>query len=254
MQKAEKKVKAVVFDLGYTLINFSGNLDKVARASHLALVDYLIQLGYDLDREAFAKKFSELMHLYYEQRERDLLELPVHGIVLHALEDLVTSYPTKEQVVAAIHEMYLVTEKHWKLEDDTLSTLDCLQNKGYQLGLITNASDAWDVNNLIDDNHLRQYFSAIVISAEEGFRKPDRRIFEKAAERLSLQFNEMVMVGDTLHADILGAKKCGMKTVWISRRAEYSREMLKSRSDLTPDGEIHALNELPDLLDSWSTN
>jgi len=254
MQKAEKKVKAVVFDLGYTLINFSGNLDKVARASHLALVDYLIQLGYDLDREAFAERFSELMHLYYAQRERDMLEMPVHGIVLHALEDLAANSPTKDQVAAAIHEMYLVTEKYWKLEEDTLPTLDSLQKMGYQLGLITNASDAWDVNNLIDENNLRHYFSAIVISAEEGFRKPDRRIFEKAAERLHLQFNEMVMVGDTLHADILGAKQCGMKTVWISRRAEYSREMLKSRLDLTPDSEVHALHELPALLESWNTN
>lgn len=252
MQKAENKIKAIIFDLGYTLINFRGNLTEVARASYLALVDHLIAQGYALDREVFADKFRGLMHLYYTQREQDMLELPVHGIVLHALEDLVERYPSKEEVVAAIHEMYLVTEKHWQLEDDTVQTLDKLTAMGYQLGMITNASDSWDVNNLIEKNGLRKFFSTIVISAEEGYRKPDRRIFEKAAERLHIHFDEMVMVGDTLQADILGAKQCGMKTVWISRRAEYSRELLRSRSDLTPDGEICTLQELPNLLKSWN--
>jgi putative hydrolase of the HAD superfamily len=193
------------------------------------------------------------MHHYFTQREQDQLELPMHGFVLHALDGLAQTPLAKEQVIAAIHEMYLVTEKYWKLEPDTVETLNKLKDSGYQLGLITNASDAWDVNNLIDNNNLRNFFTAIVISAEEGYRKPDRRIFERAAERMQLGFHQMAMVGDTLQADILGAKQCGMKTVWISRRAEDAREMLKARSDLAPDGEIHALLELPDLVESWNS-
>jgi FMN phosphatase YigB (HAD superfamily) len=69
---------------------------------------------------------------------------------------------------------------------------------------------------------------------------------------MQLDFAQMVMVGDTLNADILGAKQCGMKTVWISRRAEDSRYQLRVRPELEADAEIQDLAELPNLIDSWN--
>ena len=252
MQDSEKDIKAVIFDLGYTLINFSGDLSEVSKLSYSILTDQLIENGCDLDRNAFTERFRELMQHYYAQREIDMLEFPVHRIVNRALEEFGQSCADEEQITTAMHKMYEVTEQHWQLEADTIDTLTRLHDSGFQLGLITNASDAWDVNNLIDNNHLREYFSIVLISAEEGIRKPDRRIFEKAAQQLQLDFTQMVMVGDTLNADILGAKKCGMKTVWISRRAEDSRYQLRVRPELAADAEIHDLSELPNVIDSWN--
>jgi FMN phosphatase YigB (HAD superfamily) len=60
------------------------------------------------------------------------------------------------------------------------------------------------------------------------------------------------MVGDTLQADILGARQCGMKTVWISRRAEGLRYQLRVKPELQADAEIQTLAELPDLMASWN--
>ena len=252
MQDSDKGIRAVIFDLGYTLINFSGDLSEVSKLSYSTLTDQLIESGCSLDKNTFAGRFRELMQLYYAQREIDMLEFPVHRIVNRALEEFGQSCVDEEQITTAMHKMYEVTEKYWQLEADTIDTLTRLSNSGYQMGLITNASDAWDVNNLIDNNNLRDYFEVILISAIEGIRKPDRRIFEKAAQQMQLDFAQMVMVGDTLNADILGAKQCGMKTIWISRRAEDSRYQLRVRPELEADAEIQDLAELPNLIDSWN--
>ena len=252
MNKSPEGIRAVIFDLGYTLINFSGDLSEVSKLSYSVLTDQLIANGCSLDHEAFTARFRELMQLYYTQREIDMLELPVHRIVTRALEEFGQSCVDEGQIISAMHRMYEVTENHWQLEDDTIDTLRNLRDRGYSLGLITNASDAWDVNNLIDNNQLRGFFNVILISAEEGIRKPDRRIFEKAANLLKVEFAQMVMVGDTLQADILGARQCGIKTVWISRRAEDSRYELRVKPELQADAEIKTLAELPDLISSWN--
>jgi putative hydrolase of the HAD superfamily len=252
MQKSPEGIRAIIFDLGYTLINFSGDLPEVSKLSYSTLTDQLIANGCRLDHDAFTARFHELMHLYYTQREIDLLELPVHRIVNRALEEFGQSCVDETQIISAMHRMYEVTEGHWQLEDDTLETLTRLQEEGYSLGMVTNASDAWDVNNLIDNNHLREFFNVILISAEEGIRKPDRRIFEKAARLLEVDLTQMVMVGDTLQADILGARQCGMKAVWISRRAEGVRYQLRVKPELQADAEIQTLAELPDLIASWN--
>jgi HAD superfamily hydrolase (TIGR01662 family) len=252
MSPQNNKIKAVVFDLGFTLINFDGNLQEIGRSSYKVLADGLIKRGCSLDRQAFSELFQKLMQLYYSQRDTDLLELPVYKIVNRALEELKIAELPKDIITEALHEMYLFTEGYWKLEDDTVETLTLLQKSGYQMGLISNASNAWDVNNLIDTHHLRSFFSVILISAQEGIRKPDKRIFFKAAKSLDCCFEEIAMVGDTLEADILGAKQCGMKTVWISRRVEQSRYMLRVRPELTPDAEIGELRELPHILERWN--
>jgi HAD superfamily hydrolase (TIGR01662 family) len=250
MQKAEKKIKAIVFDLGYTLIYFDGDFEKIALSSYLVLADELISAGYDIDRQKFAERFFRLMHRYYEQRENDLLELPIERLVTRAVAEFSQVMPTKAQIVAAMNKMYLYTEEYWQLENDTHAALMELRESGYLLGMISNASSAWDVNNLIDRNDLRKYFSTILISAEEGIRKPDRCIFEKAAQKLESDLTEMVMVGDTLNADIYGARQCGMKSVWISRRAEEARYLLEVHDEFKPDAEIHTLLELPSVLES----
>lgn len=250
-EKAENNIKAVIFDLGYTLIYFNDDFQAVAYNSYLILADHLISAGLKLDRLAFADRFGELMRRYYTQRENDLLEQPVHLLVNKVLKELGWSDLDKEQVVSALHQMYLYSEKYWQLEPETHAVLQKLIDAGYSLGLISNASDAWDVNNLIDAHGLRPYFKIILISAAEGIRKPDRRIFERAAQRLETGLSEMVMVGDTLTADILGAHRSGMKAVWISKHVEDTRSLLGTSPELIPDAEIKNLSELPDTLKSF---
>ena len=64
---------------------------------------------------------------------------------------------------------------------------------------------------------LEPLFDAIVISAEFGVNKPDRRIFDHAAKLLGVSNEECVFVGDDPTSDVLGAINADMEAVWIDK-------------------------------------
>lgn len=119
---------------------------------------------------------------------------------------------------SAAIQRFGLTKTPWHSEDeipfsDAQRTLAALRQKGYKLGIIANQPlgtaerlNAWG---------LRQYFDVIAASAEIGYAKPDREIFEKALELAGCTAEESVMIGDRLDHDIIPANALGMKTVWL---------------------------------------
>jgi HAD superfamily hydrolase (TIGR01549 family) len=90
-----------------------------------------------------------------------------------------------------------------------------------RLGLITNNSTADQIDKLRTLD-IARYFDSIVISEDVGVAKPDPRIFALALERLGAHAHEAVMIGDSLHADIEGARAAGMATVWLNLSRDKS--------------------------------
>ena len=142
-----------------------------------------------------------------------------------------------------------LTKTPWHSEDevpysDAHSTLSALVAKGYKRGIIANQNlgtierlEAWG---------LRQYFDVIATSAELGYAKPDKEIFEKAFELAGCTAEESVMVGDRLDNDIIPAKTIGMKTVWVKNGlAQYQGAELGK--DVV-DYQIGSLSELLHIL------
>ena len=189
---------------------------------------------------------------YYRQRQIDFLERPVEKIIKEILRELDQDHFPDEVYMKAMHAMYLTTERNWLIEQDAHETLQRLIDRHFCLALISNASNAWDVNNLINNYSLRPYFSTILISASEGIRKPDPRIFQRAAQNLNIDLAEAVMVGDTLDADVLGAHRSGIKAIWISRRIDKPVDLAAVTPEMRPDAEIHSLEELPELITDWN--
>ena len=244
----EKKLSVILFDLGFTLINFEGDFHQAMKESYLALANSLISSGCQIDRQAFAEKFYEVISQYYRNRAVDLIERPIEENLQKTLQYFSMENLDDSIIQEAIKAMYLYTEAWWKIEPDTHETLTALRNKGYRLGLISNASNTPDINRLIDNHNLRHYFEIIVISAEEGIRKPDPCIFTKALNKLGVMPDNTIMVGDTLPADVLGAQNSGIKSVWITRRANR-RENNDVLECIQPDYAIPDLSTLIPLVD-----
>jgi len=57
----------------------------------------------------------------------------------------------------------------------------------------------------------------VVTSEEVGFAKPEGRIFLEALCRLQGTPAAAVFIGDSWSADIVGAFRCGMATLWLNR-------------------------------------
>jgi putative hydrolase of the HAD superfamily len=64
---------------------------------------------------------------------------------------------------------------------------------------------------------IENHFGIVLVSGEFGVRKPDPKIFQTAYERLQVQPEDCLMVGDNLTADIEGARNVGMQAVWMSK-------------------------------------
>ena len=79
---------------------------------------------------------------------------------------------------------------------------------GKRSGLLSNS---WGVDRY-DRSHFPQLFDAVVISGEEGIRKPDRAIYELAIERMELPAQAIVFVDD-LPGNLKPALELGMTTV-----------------------------------------
>lgn len=126
--------------------------------------------------------------------------------------------------------------------EETFRVLEALKGK-YKLLLLTNGSPDLQKEKLSGVPELAPYFDHIVISGDFGEGKPAASIFRHALERLAIQPEHGIMVGDKLTTDILGANTIGMTSVWINRHGA-------SRSDeIVPTFEIKHLEELLTLLD-----
>ena len=78
-------------------------------------------------------------------------------------------------------------------------------------------------NNLLEEQQgkLRQcgldrFVDELVVSEEARVSKPDPRIFQIALERLGRRASEVVMVGDSWAADVIGARGAGIRAIWFN--------------------------------------
>jgi len=214
-----RRFDAIFFDFGGTLAYFKGDWDTVMRRAIGALYKSLVEAGLYLS-EHFVDEFFQKLLDYYQERESDLVEHSTQYVLRQSLGERGHSEISKEVVNTAISEFYLVTQAHWLVEEDAMEVLAELQNDGYRLGLISNAADDADVQDQIDRANLRKFFDVILTSAGVGIRKPAAKIFHTALGLMDVRPERAVMVGDTLRADILGAKNAGMFSIWITKWAD----------------------------------
>ncbi|HXX86976.1 MAG TPA: HAD family hydrolase, partial [Candidatus Acidoferrum sp.] len=138
------------------------------------------------------------------------------------------------------------------------SLLDQLHKK-YKLAIVSNMSFADALFKSLAEFNISNHFDAIVVSGNLGWRKPSPRTFKKALQTLRAKAEEAIFVGDSLRADIKGAKQLGMKTILLNEKNKkqpvtdtaqlYSKEV---RTDVKPDKTIRNLANLPRALRNLS--
>ena len=88
--------------------------------------------------------------------------------------------------------------------------------RGLRLGIVSNTGRTPGVvlRRILARHDMLRYFDAgaISYSDEVGFRKPDPRIFARSLQALGVEPGRALHIGDNPHADVLGARKVGMRT------------------------------------------
>ena len=87
---------------------------------------------------------------------------------------------------------------------------------------------------------LNKYFKIILIEEEQGFGKPDKRVYQKAMDGLGLNPKDVWAIGDNLEWDVGGPQKHGMFGIWN----DYRKKGLPRDSKVIPDRIINSILEL----------
>jgi len=146
-----------------------------------------------------------------------------------------------EKLAKVMSERYLEilpTKKH--LFEDTLDVLDYLRGKGYPMHLITNGFEKTQ-HAKMRNSGIDHFFTHVITSEAAGIMKPHVAIFEYALQKAGVKADDCVMVGDTLDADIEGAIRAGMDTI-------YFNPAVPANGPIKPTYSILSLKELKKIL------
>lgn len=131
------------------------------------------------------------------------------------------------------------------LMDGAIEILTYLKLKEMRLGVITNGKMSVQ-RAKIEQIGLKDYFEVIIVSEEVGIKKPDKRIFELVANKLKINPQKCLFVGDQPLNDVVGAQQAGMKGVWLEGFAEWNMDSEK------PSYCIQSLSQLKDIVETNS--
>lgn len=221
------KIKAVIFDLDNTLVDFM----RVKRAAISAAVDAMIDAGLKEPKDAAIKRIFNMYDRegIEDQRIFDKMLVETYGEIDYRI------------LAAGILGYRRAKEGHLVLYPHVRNTIIALIRMGLKLGLVSDAPrmSAW--MRLISLG-LDSYFDTVVTTEDTGKKKPDPAPFRLALTRLNVEPAQAIMIGDWAERDIAGAHALGMKTAF----ARYGDEF--ETVDHGADFELHNIGELVTII------
>ena len=239
-------VRAVLVDLGDTLVHLDRPWDDVFQANLESLHNYLTSLGIKIDERKFNDRFVRLFNDASYQADLFKIEVPMEEIIAKSLRKSGLQMLGVDLPTNAMIEFYRPEVEAWQLYSDTVETLTKLSEDGYVLGLISNAKSDWAVRAIVQRRELDGFFKTIVSSAALKIRKPRREIFTRGLDDLNVKPSEAVFIGDSIQADVAGAKYMGMYAIHVLRKPVDPESLSK------PDATVTALAETPGIIAQWN--
>jgi len=257
------RITAVLFDLGDTLWHFPTMPPvEVIRGETVKRLSRLLE---SWGEEVTDQRFFLARDIRMAMEEETARAF--HG------DSIDPGYPDICRRVAARHGLKLTPEQGeelweaWNLGGkflgrtlfpDSLETLGWLRERGFRLGSVTNRGYGGPrFRQELRDLGLAEIFEVVAISCDIGYMKPHPRIYQYALEVMGLMPEETAMVGDSLRADVEGAKALGMIAVWcrppLDEPVEASTDPPDVEGSVRPDYTIDSVGEirsLPPFADS----
>lgn len=220
-------IKAVLFDLDETLVDRQSSAVEFLKVQYRELV--VRQFGDAVSEEQYAARYFTLEEEEGLVKKSDLYPALVASFGLPAE----ASAPLMDHFRLRYPEMARPMQ-------GALEALQALRKLGLPCAIITNGEGIVQ-RKKIEVTGIADLIEFALISGELGIRKPDRQIFEMAADRLSLLSAECVFIGDNATADVMGALNAGMSAVYFGDIKIWPAELPKPPRACNSLGDIVAL-------------
>jgi putative hydrolase of the HAD superfamily len=237
-------MRAVLFDLDDTLLDYRGGVDPCWEAACAACC------APGVDVPAVVHAIARSRRWFWSDPERhrrervDMLRA-WQRLVEHALAGLgaADSGALPAGLARAIaHEFAARRREAMRLFPDAVECLEALRRRGPGLALVTNG-DASQQRDKIERHGLARFFDVVVIEGEFGAGKPEEVVYRHALSALGAEPGDAWMVGDHLEWDVEAPQRLGLTGVWLDR----SGGGLPIDAPVTPHRIIRSLEELSGL-------
>ena len=240
-------LQAILFDFADTLMHFGKfNRRKIFKSGSRDTYQHLKTLNIPLPPySVYARTNMRIFrrrYIWSNIRGRDFNATDVMVKVLKKLEIHV---PEREHPTLA-WMWYRPVVQQVKIEPGTHDMLEKFRRRGLRLAIVSNTcAPGHCLDRHLENEKLLEYFPVRIYSSHTLYRKPHPEIFRIALESLGVTPDQAMFVGDLIRADIKGARRAGMLTVWkpVTHTAKYSR---RNR----PDHVIRKITELPKIIES----
>ncbi len=202
-----KNIKHLFFDLDHTLWDFDLN-------SKLAYKQIFEEHNVDLSLDKFIDIYEPLnLEFWRKFRENEITKEELRYQRLKTAFDACNYDVNDDQInlFADLYIEYLPNNNH--LFPGCIELLDSLKDN-FEMHLITNGFNGVQQNK-IEKAGLSDYFKVVLTAEAAGVKKPAPQIFHKAIELAGATMENSIMIGDSYAADIVGARKIGLKTIWF---------------------------------------
>lgn len=224
-------IKAVLIDIDNTLLDF----DKCAKAS----IKYACNVHGIVYEERIFDAFSVINDNFWKMIERGELTKPeLHRIRWSTIFKHVgidSDGPSFENTFR-----YAVTQSA-ETVDGAEDLLEYLSKK-YTVCVASNAAHSQQAQRL-EKAGLSKYIDKFFVSWDIGFDKPDKRFYQACLDGLDgIDKSQVIMIGDSLTADIQGGINIGIKTCW------FNKFNTTTPKDVSFDYTVSRLEEIKKIL------
>lgn len=222
-------IKAVIFDLDNTLLDFI----KMKREAVMNALLSMKEAGLEIDIE---DSYKDVMSIY----ETEGWE---HQQVFDKFLNDQIGYVDNKYLAAAIVAYRRGKEANLKAYPNVHRTLNHLMKSGIRLAIVSDAPsrEAWMRIYYLNLHHM---FDVVVTFDDSNERKPSPKPFNLVLEKLVLNKDEVVMIGDWPERDVVGANSLGIKTIF----ARYGDTFGVKNSGA--DWDIDDISELIDIVEA----
>lgn len=208
-------IQAVLFDLYNTLIEI--RTDEGRDEVWEKLARFLRYRRLEADPVNMRRSYFSRVENFKNDCPEEHAEVDVVGIFRQMLDEMGCrgeSQAFAEQVTQLFRSLSIVRFGPFP---ETFICLEALHQR-FKLGLVSDAQRPF-FDPEVAMTHLHKFIeeTAIVVSSDHGYRKPDPRLFKRALEKLGTPAASAVYIGDNLERDVCGAKNAGMGAILIKR-------------------------------------
>jgi len=248
MLSQRSSIEAIGFDLFNTLITVRSQAMDIAMER---LWSSLCRSSITVDFERLIQEHQQAAQEYLQTARQNGRETHNRFWLSTALFRLGQNIRADDPRISdAIEAYFSAFCDHSCLIPDTIRMLSILKEH-YCLGILSNFTHAPVVKKMLGDLQLTQYFQALLISDEIGYRKPKEIVFKSLLQALNVDKDKLIYIGDDPECDIDGAYEAGIEPIWMTYVRDSNIPMAPgpdSKKRQIPLNQTHRISSWSELL------